>query len=184
MASRDRAGLGAGPQARRGDGDTGPNTGGMGAYSPAPIMTPEMNKRVMDEIIFPTVHALKKAGAPFKGVAVRRADDHQGWSATDRIQCPLRRSGNAGADAAADVGPVAGTDRFCVMASSRIFDLRWYPDAALSSGDGGERLSRQLQQGYRDLKDWTTPLRSKAWRYFMPAQEAMAITFSRTAAAC
>ncbi|MDO9412754.1 MAG: phosphoribosylamine--glycine ligase [Pseudolabrys sp.] len=53
---------------RVGDGDTGPNTGGMGAYTPAPIMTPEMNKRVMDEIIFPTVAALKKAGAPFKGV--------------------------------------------------------------------------------------------------------------------
>ena len=53
---------------RVGDGDTGPNTGGMGAYTPAPIMTPAMNKRVMDEIIFPTVKALKKAGAPFKGV--------------------------------------------------------------------------------------------------------------------
>ncbi len=50
------------------DGDKGPNTGGMGAYSPAPIMTPEMNRRVMDEIIFPTVHALKRAGAPFKGI--------------------------------------------------------------------------------------------------------------------
>jgi phosphoribosylamine--glycine ligase len=53
---------------RVGDGDTGPNTGGMGAYTPAAIMTPAMNKRVMDEIIFPTVNALKKAGAPFKGV--------------------------------------------------------------------------------------------------------------------
>ena len=53
---------------RVGDGDTGPNTGGMGAYTPAPIMTPDMNKRVMDEIIYPTVNALKKAGAPFKGV--------------------------------------------------------------------------------------------------------------------
>ncbi|MDP2298988.1 MAG: phosphoribosylamine--glycine ligase, partial [Pseudolabrys sp.] len=53
---------------RVGDGDTGPNTGGMGAYTPAAIMTPSMNKRVMDEIIFPTVNALKKAGAPFKGV--------------------------------------------------------------------------------------------------------------------
>ena len=53
---------------RVGDSDTGPNTGGMGAYTPAPVMTPEMNKRVMDEIIFPTVNALKKVGAPFKGV--------------------------------------------------------------------------------------------------------------------
>ena len=50
------------------DGDQGPNTGGMGAYSPAPIMTPDMNQRVMDEIVFPTVRALARAGAPFKGV--------------------------------------------------------------------------------------------------------------------
>jgi phosphoribosylamine--glycine ligase len=50
------------------DGDKGPNTGGMGAYTPAPIMTDAMNKRVMDEIIFPTVRALKQAGTPFKGV--------------------------------------------------------------------------------------------------------------------
>lgn len=53
---------------RVGDGDKGPNTGGMGAYSPAPIMTPEINKRVMDEIILPTVRALKAMGAPYKGV--------------------------------------------------------------------------------------------------------------------
>ncbi len=50
------------------DGDKGPNTGGMGAYSPAPVMTEAMNKRVMAEIVLPTVAALKKAGTPFKGV--------------------------------------------------------------------------------------------------------------------
>jgi phosphoribosylamine--glycine ligase len=53
---------------RVGDGDTGPNTGGMGAYSPAPVMTREMEKRVMDEIVTPTVRALKQMGAPYKGV--------------------------------------------------------------------------------------------------------------------
>ena len=53
---------------RAGDGDTGPNTGGMGAYSPAPIMTAEMNARVMREIVEPTVRAMKAIGAPFKGV--------------------------------------------------------------------------------------------------------------------
>jgi phosphoribosylamine--glycine ligase len=50
------------------DGDKGPNTGGMGAYSPAPIMTPEINGRVMDEIIHPTVRAMQALGAPYKGV--------------------------------------------------------------------------------------------------------------------
>jgi phosphoribosylamine--glycine ligase len=53
---------------RAGDGDTGPNTGGMGAYSPAPVMSGEMTLRTMDEIILPTMRAMKTLGAPFKGV--------------------------------------------------------------------------------------------------------------------
>jgi phosphoribosylamine--glycine ligase len=53
---------------RVGDGDQGPNTGGMGAYSPAPVMTPEISARVMTEIIEPTVAAMKAEGCPFKGV--------------------------------------------------------------------------------------------------------------------
>jgi phosphoribosylamine--glycine ligase len=53
---------------RVGDGDTGPNTGGMGAYSPAPIMTHEMTDRVMREIIMPTVKTMAARGTPFKGV--------------------------------------------------------------------------------------------------------------------
>jgi len=53
---------------RVGDGDQGPNTGGMGAYSPAPVMTPEISARVMAEIIEPTVAAMKAEGCPFKGV--------------------------------------------------------------------------------------------------------------------
>jgi phosphoribosylamine--glycine ligase len=50
------------------DGDKGPNTGGMGAYSPAPIMTPALCARVMREIIAPTVRAMHARGTPFKGV--------------------------------------------------------------------------------------------------------------------
>jgi phosphoribosylamine--glycine ligase len=50
------------------DGDQGPNTGGMGAYLPAPIMTDALCARVMNEIIDPTVRAMKEAGTPFKGV--------------------------------------------------------------------------------------------------------------------
>ena len=50
------------------DGDQGPNTGGMGAYSPAPVMTPDLCARVMDEIVLPTVKAMKARGTPFKGV--------------------------------------------------------------------------------------------------------------------
>ena len=50
------------------DGDQGPNTGGMGAYSPAPIMTDALCRRTMTEIIEPTVRAMAEAGTPFKGV--------------------------------------------------------------------------------------------------------------------
>ena len=53
---------------RVGDGDTGPNTGGMGAYSPAPVLTPELQERAMDEIVRPTVAALAADGTPFVGV--------------------------------------------------------------------------------------------------------------------
>ncbi|MFA6993733.1 MAG: phosphoribosylamine--glycine ligase [Patescibacteria group bacterium] len=50
------------------DGDSGPNTGGMGAYSPAPIMTPALTERVMREIIRPTVKEMSARGNPFAGV--------------------------------------------------------------------------------------------------------------------
>ena len=50
------------------DGDTGPNTGGMGAYSPAPVMTETLVTRTMDEIIRPTVAAMQARGTPFQGV--------------------------------------------------------------------------------------------------------------------
>lgn len=53
---------------RVGDGDTGPNTGGMGAYSPAPVMTPELTERTMKEIIEPTMRGMAEMGHPFTGV--------------------------------------------------------------------------------------------------------------------
>ncbi|PPD30445.1 MAG: phosphoribosylamine--glycine ligase [Hyphomicrobium sp.] len=53
---------------RVGNGDTGPNTGGMGAYSPAPVMTPRMIERTMTEIIQPTIAGMAARGMPFKGV--------------------------------------------------------------------------------------------------------------------
>jgi phosphoribosylamine--glycine ligase len=49
------------------DGDQGPNTGGMGAYSPAPVVTPDVHARVMREIIHPTVAGMRKDGMPFTG---------------------------------------------------------------------------------------------------------------------
>jgi phosphoribosylamine---glycine ligase len=53
---------------RVGEGDTGPNTGGMGAYAPAPILTLELETQAMEEIVRPTARALAAAGTPFTGV--------------------------------------------------------------------------------------------------------------------
>jgi phosphoribosylamine--glycine ligase len=53
---------------RVGDGDIGPNTGGMGAYSPAPVLTPALEAQAMREIVEPTVRAMREAGMPYSGV--------------------------------------------------------------------------------------------------------------------
>ncbi len=53
---------------RVGEGDTGPNTGGMGAYSPAGVLTPAMEARVLETIVEPTLRAMREMGAPYRGV--------------------------------------------------------------------------------------------------------------------
>ena len=52
---------------RVGNGDTGPNTGGMGAYSPAPVVTPAIHQRIMDKVIYPTVRGMANEGNPYVG---------------------------------------------------------------------------------------------------------------------
>jgi phosphoribosylamine---glycine ligase len=53
---------------RAGDGDTGPNTGGMGAYSPAPVLTEGLQAQAMDKIVLPTLHEMARRGTPYQGV--------------------------------------------------------------------------------------------------------------------
>ncbi|MBS3803493.1 MAG: phosphoribosylamine--glycine ligase [Oleiphilaceae bacterium] len=52
---------------RAGDGDTGPNTGGMGAYSPAPVVTDAVHRRIMEEVIYPTIQGMAAEGHPYTG---------------------------------------------------------------------------------------------------------------------
>ena len=116
---------------RVGDGDTGPNTGGMGAYTPAPIMTPDMNKRVMDEIIFPTVNALKKAGAPFKGVLFA------GLMITKEGPQLIEYNVRFGDPETQVLMLRLMSDLVPALIAARDgqlkkFDLRWYPDAAVT----------------------------------------------------
>ena len=83
------------------DGDTGPNTGGMGAYSPTPLIDPAAQAKVEEEILVPTVHALKRSRQPFQGVL------YAGLIVTNQgikvlgIQRAVRRSGMPTTDDAA-----------------------------------------------------------------------------------
>jgi phosphoribosylamine--glycine ligase len=113
------------------DGDEGPNTGGMGAYSPAAVMTAEMTRRTMDEIVLPTVAAMKAMGTPYKGVLFAglmiTADGPKLIEYNARFGDPetqvlmLRLM--------SDLVPALLA---CCDGMLRSFDLRWYPDAALT----------------------------------------------------
>ena len=116
---------------RAGDGDTGPNTGGMGAYSPAPVVTEAVAERVMARIVRPTVAAMKAEGAPFRGVL------YAGLMIADGEPRLLEynvRFGDPECQAlmvrlASDLLPalIASADGVLDM-----FDLRWQDDAALT----------------------------------------------------
>jgi len=72
------------------DGDRGPNTGGMGAYSPAPVVTPNVHARVMQEIILPTVAGMSRDGAPYTGfLYAGLMIDAQGRPRTVEFNCRL-----------------------------------------------------------------------------------------------
>jgi phosphoribosylamine--glycine ligase len=116
---------------RVGDGDQGPNTGGMGAYSPAPVMTPEMTQRTMDEIVLPTVRAMKAMGAPYKGVLFAglmitaqgpKLIEYNARFGDPETQVLMLRL-------MSDLVPALLAARDGQLKS---FDLRWYPDAALT----------------------------------------------------
>jgi len=113
------------------DGDKGPNTGGMGAYSPAPVMTPEMDARVMDEIILPTVRAMKAMGAPYKGVLFA------GLMITEEGPQLIEYNVRFGDPETQVLMLRLMSDLVPALLASRDgqlknFDLRWYPDAALT----------------------------------------------------
>ena len=103
----------------------------MGAYSPAPIMSEAMNKRVMDEIIHPTVRALSRAGAPYKGVLFAglmitkdgpKLIEYNVRFGDPETQVLMLRL-------MSDLLPALIASRDGQLKS---FDLRWYPDAALT----------------------------------------------------
>jgi phosphoribosylamine--glycine ligase len=113
------------------DGDQGPNTGGMGAYSPAAVMTPELTQRAMDDIVLPTLRAMAAMGCPYKGVLYAglmltvegpKLIEYNVRFGDPECQVLMLRL-------MSDLVPALLAARDGVL---RNFDLRWYPDAALT----------------------------------------------------
>lgn len=113
------------------DGDQGPNTGGMGAYSPAPVCTPELEARIIAEILNPTVAAMKAEGAPYSGVLfiglMITAEGPKVMEYNVRFGDPECQVLMVRLMSDLLPGLVATADG--VLSS---FDLRWYDDAALT----------------------------------------------------
>jgi phosphoribosylamine--glycine ligase len=113
------------------DGDQGPNTGGMGAYSPTPVMTTQMADRALNEIVLPTVHAMKAMGSPYKGVLYAglmitkdgpKLIEYNVRFGDPECQVLMLRL-------MSDLVPALLASHDGVLKN---FDLRWYPDAALT----------------------------------------------------
>jgi phosphoribosylamine--glycine ligase len=113
------------------DGDQGPNTGGMGAYSPAAVMTPELEQRALDEIVLPTIRAMKAMGTPYKGVlyaglmitvAGPKLIEYNVRFGDPECQVLMLRL-------MSDLLPALVAARDGMLKN---FALRWYPEAALT----------------------------------------------------
>ena len=113
------------------DGDKGPNTGGMGAYSPAPILDAALSARVMREIIRPTLRAMKAMGAPYKGVL------YAGLMITAEGPKLIEYNVRFGDPECQVLMPRLMSDLVPALLASRdgllkSVDLRWYPESALT----------------------------------------------------
>jgi phosphoribosylamine--glycine ligase len=113
------------------DEDRGPNTGGMGAYSPAPVMTPEMSGRAMHDIVLPTLRAMRAAGAPYKGVL------YAGLMITNEGPQLIEYNVRFGDPECQVLMLRLMSDLVPALLAScdgmlKNFDLRWYEDVALT----------------------------------------------------
>ena len=113
------------------DGDQGPNTGGMGAYSPVAVMTPEMSRRAMNEFVLPTLAAMNAMGTPYKGVlylglmlaeAGPKLIEYNVRFGDPECQVLMLRLMSA----------LVPAMLACCDGQLKNFDLRWYPEAALT----------------------------------------------------
>jgi phosphoribosylamine--glycine ligase len=113
------------------DGDEGPNTGGMGAYSPAPVLTPDMQARVMRDIVLPTVAGLRARGTPYVGVL------YAGLMITAEGPKLIEYNARFGDPECQVLMPRMKTDLVAALVAAcdgvlKNFDVRWWDDAALT----------------------------------------------------
>jgi len=113
------------------DGDLGPNTGGMGAVSPAPVMTPALERRALEEIVLPTLAAMKAMGAPYKGVL------YAGLMITAQGPKLIEYNVRFGDPECQVLMPRLMSDLVPALIAARDgmlknFALRWYPEVALT----------------------------------------------------
>jgi phosphoribosylamine--glycine ligase len=113
------------------DGDQGPNTGGMGAYSPAPVLTPELQARVMRDIVQPTLAGLRARGTPYVGVL------YAGLMITTEGPKLIEYNVRFGDPECQVLIPRMKTDLVAAMVAAcdgvlKNFDVRWWDDAALT----------------------------------------------------
>jgi phosphoribosylamine--glycine ligase len=112
------------------DGDTGPNTGGMGAYSPAPIFTPELKQQVIDQIMVPAVNGMRADGIPYQGVL------YAGLMITDKGPKTLEFNARFGDPETqplmmrmqSDIVPIMEA---CANSTLESYSLEWKPEAAV-----------------------------------------------------
>ena len=131
---------------RLGDGDTGPNTGGMGALSPAPALTPVLEGQVMDRIILPAVAAMRDQGRPFKGVL------YAGLMLTEEGPMLLEFNARFGDPEAQVLMMRLMSDPLPAMIAARDgilrqVDLRWHADAALCVVMAAKGYPEEPQRG-------------------------------------
>ena len=136
------------------DGDQGPNTGGMGAYSPAPNIDDAMSTRVMADIITPTLRAMQAMGAPYKGVL------YAGLMITAEGPKLIEYNARFGDPETQVLMLRLMSDLIPALLASRdgqlkSFDLRWYPDPALTvvmaaKGYPGEYARGSVIEGLDD----------------------------------
>ena len=115
---------------RVGDGDPGPNTGGMGAYSPAPCVTPEIERQVMEKIVLPTVRGMAAEGRPFRGVL------YAGLMLNDAGPKLIEYNVRFGDPECQALMPRLMSDLLPALVAARDgvldeFDLRWYDEVSV-----------------------------------------------------